>query len=110
MHKLIMILVLSGLQVLYGQVNQAEKLLQEYDRYALAPLDLKQMKHAFLLVQLQKIARLNKTLQLQAIGKSVEQRAIYKISFGQGHTRVLLWSQMHGDEPTATAALLAVFN
>jgi hypothetical protein len=31
------------------------------------------------------------------------------VSFGKGETQLLLWSQMHGDEPTATAALLSIF-
>jgi hypothetical protein len=31
------------------------------------------------------------------------------ITVGTGRFRVLLWSQMHGDEPTATAALFDVF-
>ncbi|MDH3458215.1 MAG: M14 family zinc carboxypeptidase [Gemmatimonadota bacterium] len=39
------------------------------------------------------------------IGRSVQGRALRAISFGTGPTRVLLWSQMHGDESTATMAL-----
>ena len=31
------------------------------------------------------------------------------VTTGTGPFRVLLWSQMHGDEPTATAALFDVF-
>ena len=42
-------------------------------------------------------------------GKSFEGRAIYHVKAGSGPMPVLLWSQMHGDEPTATAALLDVF-
>ncbi len=44
------------------------------------------------------------------LGKSVEGRAIYDVSFGHGPTQVLLWSQMHGNEPTATMAGLDLFN
>jgi len=43
---------------------------------------------------------------LESIGRSVEGRAIYHVAFGRGPLHVLLWSQMHGDEPTATSALL----
>lgn len=42
-------------------------------------------------------------------GLSVEGRAIYRVSLGNGPVKVLLWSQMHGDEPTATAALMDIF-
>ena len=42
-------------------------------------------------------------------GASIEGRAIYHVKTGTGPTSVLLWSQMHGDEPTATSALFDVF-
>ncbi len=38
-------------------------------------------------------------------GHSVEGRTLHHVWFGRGATHVLLWSQMHGDEPTATSAL-----
>ena len=46
---------------------------------------------------------------LEQIGTSVEGRSINHVQFGTGPFRVLLWSQMHGDEPTATAALFDLF-
>jgi len=42
---------------------------------------------------------------LTALGASNEGRAIRHLSFGRGPFHVLMWSQMHGDEPTATRAL-----
>src|SRR3954470_24990144 len=60
--------------------------------------------------------RLNEVVQatpglfaLEKIGESLEGRAINHVTIGTGRTGVLLWSQMHGDEPTATAALFDVF-
>jgi len=44
-------------------------------------------------------------LAVTALGTSLEGRAIRAVTFGSGPTTVLLWSQMHGDEPTATMAL-----
>jgi Zinc carboxypeptidase len=41
----------------------------------------------------------------ETIGDSVEGRSLHHVWFGRGPTHVLLWSQMHGDEPTATSAL-----
>lgn len=43
-------------------------------------------------------------------GVSSEGRPIPLLLVGDGPTTVLLWSQMHGDEPTATSALLDVLN
>ena len=46
---------------------------------------------------------------MEKIGESGEGRAINYVRVGSGPTSVLLWSQMHGDEPTATSALFDVF-
>jgi hypothetical protein len=42
-------------------------------------------------------------------GYSFEGRPVRLIRAGTGKTTVLLWSQMHGDEPTTTRALLDLF-
>lgn len=49
-------------------------------------------------------------LEVVEIGQSVENRVIYKLQYGNGNKKVMLWSQMHGDEPTATMALFDIFN
>jgi len=41
----------------------------------------------------------------EIIGRSVEGRAIHHLKIGSGPFGVLLWSQMHGDEPSATVAI-----
>ncbi|MPY89241.1 MAG: peptidase M14 [Luteitalea sp.] len=46
--------------------------------------------------------------EVEEIGRSVENRSLNHVWFGQGPMHVLLWSQMHGDEPTATSALFDV--
>ena len=45
-------------------------------------------------------------VRLEEAGRSVENRPIHLLTVGAGQRRVLLWSQMHGDEPSATPALL----
>lgn len=47
--------------------------------------------------------------RVEPIGASVLGREIRAVTFGSGPTRVLMWSQMHGDEATATMALADVF-
>lgn len=39
------------------------------------------------------------------VGTSYEGRPVYRFSVGHGDTVVFMWSQMHGDESTATPAL-----
>lgn len=45
-------------------------------------------------------------IQVETIGASFHDRKIRMVSIGRGPKAVLLWSQMHGDEPSATPALL----
>lgn len=42
-------------------------------------------------------------------GVSVEKRPIYSVTVGTGKTKILLWSQMHGNESTTTKALFDLF-
>ncbi len=46
----------------------------------------------------------------EVVGYSVEGRAIHLVGCGQGQAKVLLWSQMHGDEATGTMALFDLLN
>lgn len=48
-------------------------------------------------------------LSSREIGTSLQGRAIRAVTFGHGPRSVLLWSQMHGDEATATMALADIF-
>jgi hypothetical protein len=44
-------------------------------------------------------------LEVEEIGRSALGRPLRQLRFGSGGTKVLVWSQMHGDEPTGTMAL-----
>jgi hypothetical protein len=48
-------------------------------------------------------------LRYETVGRSMLGREIRAVTFGSGPTRVLLWSQMHGDEATATMSLADLF-
>ncbi|MGJ5640968.1 M14 family metallopeptidase [Formosa sp. S-31] len=54
--------------------------------------------------------RLDSRFNVQTIGESVLGKPIYGIQFGTGKKRLLLWSQMHGNESTTTKALFDFFN
>ncbi|GAB3010385.1 hypothetical protein GCM10027284_31440 [Cyclobacterium sediminis] len=56
------------------------------------------------------ISNRNAQFETKVVGKSIEGRPIHSLSFGEGARKVLLWSQMHGNESTATMALFDLFN
>ena len=47
---------------------------------------------------------------ISVAGKSVLGKSIYGLRFGNGSKKILLWSQMHGNESTTTKALFDIFN
>ncbi len=48
-------------------------------------------------------------IKVEEVGRSYADREIYRMEWGRGKTKVFMWSQMHGDEPTATSALFDMF-
>lgn len=44
------------------------------------------------------------------VGESIEGRSLQLISVGKGDIDIFLWSQMHGDESTATMAIFDILN
>jgi Zinc carboxypeptidase len=47
-------------------------------------------------------------LRIEEVGRSVQGRPLRMLVLGTGEPRVLLFSQMHGDEPSATPALFDI--
>lgn len=67
------------------------------------------LRHADLQQYLQDLAnRYPDDISLEEAGRSFLGRPIRLLKVGSGPNRVLLWSQMHGDEPSATPALLDI--
>ena len=48
-------------------------------------------------------------IKVDEVGRSLGNREIYQMEWGKGPLKVFLWSQMHGDEPTATSSLIDIF-
>ena len=53
---------------------------------------------------------LSEEFSTEIIGHSEQNRPIYSVAVGKGATKILIWSQMHGNESTCTKALFDVFN
>ncbi|MFM6915607.1 MAG: M14 family zinc carboxypeptidase, partial [Aquirufa sp.] len=47
--------------------------------------------------------------EVRELGKTEEGRPINEVRYGKGPVQVIAWSQMHGDEATATMALADIF-
>ncbi|MBC6365717.1 M14 family zinc carboxypeptidase [Algoriphagus sp. AK58] len=106
---LLFFLVLSfytSAQVAY-QKMPVEKLEAAYEKYKEPAITHRRFKHADLQPLIQKHGA---DFKLEELGKSVEGRSITSMKWGQGATKVMLWSQMHGNESTATMALFDLFN
>jgi hypothetical protein len=56
------------------------------------------------------LLKFNSNNQVQIIGESVLGKPIYKYQLGTGKIKILLWSQMHGNESTTTKALFDFLN
>ena len=92
-----------------GQVTPQE-LARIWDSEHVSPPLPPLLDHPEVVTRLEKLRETAPELfELEKIGESIEGRSINHVRVGTGSLRVLLWSQMHGDEATATAALFDVF-
>ena len=82
------------------------KAFEQYDSF----LENRLTKRRFSAEQWQElIAEWSTNFAVRTIGKTQEDRPIQEISWGEGRIEIIAWSQMHGDEATATLALADIF-
>jgi hypothetical protein len=74
------------------------------DQYRVAGLEDRRFNHEIYWAALAP-ALASDRVRVNQVGESIEGRAINAITYGAGPTSVLLWSQMHGNESTASMAL-----
>ncbi len=84
-------------------------LYETYEQFKEATLDKRRIKHNELQPLISKY-RSNPDFTIKKVGESIEGRDLSLISIGSGEIDVFLWSQMHGDEPTATQAIFDILN
>ena len=56
------------------------------------------------------LEKLGSKMEIKSIGKSVLNAPIYSVKIGTGDKKVLMWSQMHGNESTTTKAIFDLLN
>lgn len=79
-------------------------LAQIWEKQHVSAIQPSNMRHADLKKYLNNLKILG--LKVEEVGRSYANREIYQIEWGKGETKIFMWSQMHGDEPTATSALV----
>lgn len=84
--------------------DQLESTFQTYKESSLNHRRFKHSDIAPLIVQR------GQDFTVETLGQSIKGRDIYQLAYGKGAVKVLLWSQMHGNESTATMALFDLFN
>ena len=88
-----------------------QELARIWDAEHVSPAQPPLMDHAEVMRRLAAVVSTATDLfTMEKIGESIEGRSINHVTVGSGPTAVLLWSQTHGDEATATAALFDFFD
>ncbi|OIN60022.1 M14 family zinc carboxypeptidase [Arsenicibacter rosenii] len=85
------------------------QLYENYHAYREPYFTHRRFKHKEIEPLIQELATVY-PFEVSVIGTSLEKRPIYQVKAGNGPIPILLWSQMHGDEATATMALFDIFN
>lgn len=92
----------------HGQEKDLTAVLYDtYENYRESSLEKRRIKH----IDIQPLIdsyRNNPKFTVKKVGESIEGRDLHLISIGKGNIDVFLWSQMHGDEPTATQAIFDI--
>jgi hypothetical protein len=94
----------SNLIALPKEGGISKQLFDTYEQYKEPTITHRRFKHKDIIPLIQKLP-----FEKKVAGTSFEGRDIYHITLGTGKIKILLWSQMHGDETTATMALFDIF-
>jgi len=110
MKPIFNLLILLITTTVVSQNNDiTSKLYETYYNYEETSINERRIKHADLQPLIYNLKK-NSKYTIKKVGQSIEGRDLNLISIGSGKTNILLWSQMHGDEPTATQAIFDIFN
>jgi hypothetical protein len=110
MKLLALIFIITLSEIIMSQNFDFEQnLYQSYEGYKEKSLANRRFKYTDIIPLIDRLKHQPGFL-VTKVGESVEGRDLNLISAGNGKTKIFLWSQMHGDEPTATAALFDIFN
>lgn len=75
-----------------------------WDKQHISKMPASNVRHKDLQNYLEALKKLG--LPVTEVGRSYQNREIYQVEWGKGKLKIFMWSQMHGDEPTATSAVI----
>lgn len=107
MRKLGLFLLAVSVLLMNAYSQTPENLAEYWDKEHISTLFPSDIRHADLKKYLEQLKKLG--IKVEEVGRSNASREIYQMEFGQGPLKVFMWSQMHGDEPTATSAVIDMF-
>jgi hypothetical protein len=107
--KFILLLILSTMDSIAQSETISSRLYEAHHTYREKTLTQRRFKQKDLLPLIEK-RQANPLYNIETVGTSFEGRNIQMFKVGTGPRKILLWSQMHGDEPTATMASFDIFN
>ena len=87
----------------------AWSLYHAYESFHQEGISNRRFKHSDITIWLNMLKD-NHLFKIDSVGKSHQGREIFLVSIGRGPKKIFCWSQMHGDEPTATMAMFDIFN
>jgi hypothetical protein len=90
-------------------MNLLDKLLENYQLFEEIQIKDRFFKHNLIRELLDSISN-KEGFSIEEAGLSTMGRSIHLIKWGNGPCKVFLWSQMHGNEATATMALIDLLN
>lgn len=109
--KFTFLLIILSTIILYSQnMDLANHLYYNYEQFKENSLTKRRIKHSDIVPLIENLRKDSLLFEIKIAGKSAQGRDIYLIKTGKGNKKIFMWSQMHGDEPTATMALFDIFN
>jgi len=110
LRTLLILVTIFCTEIVIGQSkDMTSGLYNTYDKYKEASLDKRRIKHQSIKLLIDKYSK-NAKFSVNKVGQSIEGRDLNLVSIGSGKTNVFLWSQMHGNEPTATQSIFDILN
>ncbi len=109
LKKTVYLIIFSciGCQIHAQKSELTSQLVSQYEQYKEPSLNMRRIKHENI-TPLIKALKDKPGVAISQVGSSIEGRSLNLLSLGTGKTSIFLWSQMHGDESTATQAIFDI--